>query len=156
MGSGCENRKEKGGDTEIEFCPGPKIGLYSHPISGLWLSCITKAFKLEASIRKIYLFLRYDQRFFYNWVAFSLPAGWYIVIFFLRVKQKWPLTFQFLFNLYQVGYLRASRCSLKFARSSTRTLVSKEFVFNLVTSPRIKPAFFTLQGYNLLTSFHRQ
>ena len=29
MGSGCENRKEKGGDTEIEFCPGPKIGLYS-------------------------------------------------------------------------------------------------------------------------------
>ena len=66
MGSGCENRKEKGGDTEIEFCPGPnsKIGLYSHPISGLWLSCITKAFKLEASIPKIDLFLRYDQRFF--------------------------------------------------------------------------------------------
>lgn len=36
MGSGCENHKEKVGDTEIEFCPGPnsKIGLYSHPISG--------------------------------------------------------------------------------------------------------------------------
>ena len=36
MGSGCENRKEKVGDTEIEFCPGlnSKIGLYTHPISG--------------------------------------------------------------------------------------------------------------------------
>lgn len=88
MGSGCENRKEKVGDTEIEFCPGPnsKIGLYSHPISGLWLSCITKAFKLEASIRKIYLFLRYDQRFFITELLsedadfllnFNLPAAWY-------------------------------------------------------------------------------
>ena len=56
---------------------------------------------------------------------FSLPAGWNVVIFFddqtivlSRTKMTFD-NFQFLFNLYELGYPRAFRRSLKFARSSS-------------------------------------
>ena len=53
---------------------------------------------------------------------FSLPAGWNVVIFFEDQTSRTKMTFdnfQFLFNLYELGYPRAFRRSLKFARSSS-------------------------------------